>query len=172
MIDRASKLGQGSGNDFVARIDLEAAADRFRETLQAEAATYGSPLEVFEIVGAIKWFDASKGYGFIVPDSGREDVLLSVDDLRAMDAPLDGLDDDCLSPFADSEWETATVSSFDATRGFGFLSVGSDPSPIYCCIETARRFGYTELKPGQRVQIRWRPGEEGLNVTEMRTVKP
>ncbi len=26
-------------------------------------------IEVFEVVGSIKWFDASKGYGFIVPAS-------------------------------------------------------------------------------------------------------
>ncbi|MGW8205784.1 MAG: cold-shock protein, partial [Hyphomicrobiaceae bacterium] len=26
--------------------------------------------EIFEIAGSIKWFDASKGYGFIVPDNG------------------------------------------------------------------------------------------------------
>ena len=25
-------------------------------------------IEVFEVVGSIKWFDASKGYGFIVPE--------------------------------------------------------------------------------------------------------
>ena len=40
-------------------------------------------LEVFEIAGAIKWFDASKGYGFIVPDNGLADVLLHVTCLRA-----------------------------------------------------------------------------------------
>src|SRR5262245_40847721 len=33
-------------------------------------------LEVFEIAGTIKWFDISKGYGFIVPDNGLADVLL------------------------------------------------------------------------------------------------
>lgn len=40
-------------------------------------------LEVFEIAGSIKWFDASKGYGFIVPDNGHPDVLLHVTCLRA-----------------------------------------------------------------------------------------
>ena len=30
-----------------------------------------------EISGVIKWFDASKGYGFIVPDNGWPDVLLA-----------------------------------------------------------------------------------------------
>ena len=33
-------------------------------------------LEVFEVAGMIKWFDASKGYGFIVPDNGLPDILL------------------------------------------------------------------------------------------------
>ncbi|MHC5804451.1 cold-shock protein, partial [Streptococcus pyogenes] len=35
-------------------------------------------LEVFEVAGVIKWFDASKGYGFIVPDNGLPDILLHV----------------------------------------------------------------------------------------------
>jgi cold shock protein len=38
--------------------------------------------EVIEIEGAIKWFDAAKGYGFIVPDNGMADVLLHVTVLR------------------------------------------------------------------------------------------
>ena len=36
-----------------------------------------------EIAGIIKWFDISKGYGFIVPDNGLPDVLLHVTCLRA-----------------------------------------------------------------------------------------
>ena len=35
-----------------------------------------------EVHGVIKWFDASKGYGFIVPDNGWPDVLLHVTVLR------------------------------------------------------------------------------------------
>ena len=37
---------------------------------------------VIEMSGVIKWFDVSKGYGFIVPDNGMADVLLHVTCLR------------------------------------------------------------------------------------------
>jgi len=37
---------------------------------------------VIELTGTIKWFDAAKGYGFIVPDNGMSDVLLDVRCLR------------------------------------------------------------------------------------------
>src|SRR5437763_10855378 len=37
---------------------------------------------VIEISGIIKWFDVSKGYGFILPDNGMPDVLLHVTCLR------------------------------------------------------------------------------------------
>ena len=49
---------------------------------EAEAGGDAS-VEVFEIAGSIKWFDVSKGYGFIVPDNGLADVLLHVTCLRA-----------------------------------------------------------------------------------------
>ncbi|HEV7449065.1 MAG TPA: cold-shock protein [Candidatus Paceibacterota bacterium] len=39
-------------------------------------------LPVIEITGSIKWFDVSKGYGFIIPDNGLPDVLLHVTCLR------------------------------------------------------------------------------------------
>lgn len=38
--------------------------------------------EVFEVSGSIKWFDAAKGYGFIVPDEDLPDILLHVTCLR------------------------------------------------------------------------------------------
>src|SRR5499427_10594897 len=37
---------------------------------------------VIEIAGVIKWFDVSKGFGFIVPDNGMADVLVHVTCLR------------------------------------------------------------------------------------------
>ena len=38
--------------------------------------------KLVEVRGVIKWFDASKGYGFIVPEDGSTDVLLHVTVLR------------------------------------------------------------------------------------------
>ena len=39
-------------------------------------------VDVFEVSGSVKWFDPSKGYGFIVPDEDLPDVLLHVTCLR------------------------------------------------------------------------------------------
>ena len=38
--------------------------------------------DVFEVQGSVKWFDPSKGYGFIVSDEDLPDVLLHVTCLR------------------------------------------------------------------------------------------
>ena len=35
-----------------------------------------------EIEGAVKWFEAEKGYGFISPDSGGKDVFIHITALR------------------------------------------------------------------------------------------
>jgi CspA family cold shock protein len=40
------------------------------------------PAGLVEIAGRVKWFDVSKGYGFIVPDGGEGDVLIHVTVLR------------------------------------------------------------------------------------------
>src|ERR1041384_2964982 len=47
-----------------------------RELADDQSAT------LIEMSGVIKWFDVSKGFGFIVPDNGMPDVLLHVTCLR------------------------------------------------------------------------------------------
>ena len=41
-----------------------------------------TPADLIEVAGSIKWFDIAKGYGFIVPDKGGQDILLHVSILR------------------------------------------------------------------------------------------
>ena len=42
----------------------------------------GEAVDLIEITGVVKWFDVAKGFGFIVPDNGMQDVLLHVTCLR------------------------------------------------------------------------------------------
>ncbi|MBL6638636.1 MAG: cold-shock protein [Planktomarina sp.] len=41
--------------------------------------------------GTVKWFNADKGYGFIAPDNGGEDVFVHITAVQR--AGLDGLKD-------------------------------------------------------------------------------
>ncbi|MDX2288595.1 MAG: cold-shock protein [Hyphomicrobiaceae bacterium] len=163
--------------------------------------------EVFEIAGQIKWFDTSKGYGFIVPDNGLEDVLLHVTALRAggyqtayegarihcqvMKRPkgmqafriLSMDESTAIHPSElpqrthvivqpESEWERAVCKWFNRVRGFGFLTRGEGTPDIFTHMETLRRFGFTELRPGQAVQVRYGYGEKGCMAAELRPDGP
>ena len=40
--------------------------------------TTGQPeaAQIFQVTGFVKWFDVGRGYGFIIPDTGAQDILL------------------------------------------------------------------------------------------------
>ena len=156
-----------------------------------------------EISGVIKWFDASKGYGFIVPANGWPDVLLHVTVLRrdgfqtayegarivvecvqrakgyqafrivSMDESTAIHPAQMLPPrthvtvTATSGLERAQVKWFNRLRGFGFLTCGEGTPDIFVHIETLRRFGMTELRPGQYVLVRFGPGSKGMMAAEI-----
>ena len=161
-----------------------------------------------EISGVIKWFDASKGYGFIVPDNGWPDVLLHVTVLRrdgyqtayegarlvveciqrakgyqafrivSMDESTAIHPAQMLPPrthvtvTATSGLERAQVKWFNRLRGFGFVTCGEGTPDIFVHMETLRRFGITELRPGQTVLVRFGPGPKGMMAAEVRPDGP
>jgi cold shock protein len=163
----------------------------------------GDPVDLLEITGVIKWFDVAKGFGFIIPDNGMQDVLVHVTCLRrdGFQTILEGTRVVALIQKRDrgyqafrilsmdqstaihpsqmppvkthvqvtpsSGLERVLVKWFNRTKGFGFLSRGDGTDDIFIHMETLRRFGLTELRPGQTVLVRFGDGEKGLMAAEI-----
>jgi CspA family cold shock protein len=163
---------------------------------------------LIELTGAIKWFDVSKGYGFIIPDNGLPDVLLHVTCLRrdGFQTAYEGArivaevlqrpkglqvfrilsmdESTAIHPTElvparthvqvtpTSGLERAVVKWFNRLRGFGFLTRGDGTPDIFVHMETLRRFGLTELRPGQTVLVRFGPGPKGMMAAEVRPDSP
>lgn len=72
---------------------------------------------------------------------------------------------------ATSGFEIAIVKWFNRVRGFGFLTRGEGTEDIFVHMETLRRYGITDLKPGDSLLVRFGTGPKGLMAAEVRPLE-
>jgi CspA family cold shock protein len=157
--------------------------------LQAEhvvplGAAAGQPAATDGADGTVSWYDDAKGFGFITPDAGGEDVFVHV---RALAEGLTGLAEGdrvaygvirgdkgpqardlrvVQSPARTAPPKSAparggegVVARYDADRGFGFITPDTGGPDLFVHMSVVS--GAEPLQKGERVRFKVRQSDRG-----------
>ena len=90
--------------------------DEISEQIQAPEAN----VRILQVNGLVKWFDVARGYGFIIPDNGMQDILLHLSCLKrdGFEAPLEGARLTCEVVRRQNGFQCLRVLAVDLSKPF------------------------------------------------------
>lgn len=133
--------------------------------------------------GTVKWFNKNKGFGFITPERGQEDVFVHISAVER--SGLQTLIQDQKVTFDQQNHHgrtqavnltvvaeapsnmiesglTGTVKWFNKTKGFGFIEPSTGDNDVFVHITAVEASGFEKLYDGQPVAYDLIMGKNGL----------
>lgn len=141
--------------------------------------------------GTVRWFDPDRGFGFLAPDDGAEDLFVHASEVLADDGTRVLREGDAVEfevgegprgPQArrvrvtgghasdDELGLLGTVSWFEPTKGYGFLAPDGGGAEVF--VHGSAVVGGAVLRDGQRVAFLVVPGEKGPQADHVLPLRP
>jgi len=143
----------------------------------------------------VKWFNASKGFGFVTLSDGTQDAFLPMATLRragyedvregalitceigaGAKGPLvtNVLNVDTSTVVPPQSRPSTTVEGavkwFEPEKGYGFISPDGGTKDVFIHVTALRRSGVDTLGPGQRVRVDVVDGKKGLEADRITVI--
>ncbi len=141
-----------------------------------------------EVTAVVKWFNATKGFGFVQLNEGSPDAFLHISVVERSGnrdfvegttlvcdlmqgrkglqvAEIHRVESTPEPPSGGDQGDTevveGTVKFFNAEKGFGFVIPDNGGKDVFVSGRTLERFGLGTLEPNQRVRLQTRMGQKG-----------
>ncbi|QJW35630.1 cold-shock protein [Cellulosimicrobium protaetiae] len=141
------------------------------------------------VLGTVAWYEPTKGYGFVTPDGGRDQIFLHSSAIVGGGVVAEGQrvaflvvegergpQADHLLPLGAQAAQPATdgadgtVSWYDDVKGFGFVVPDGGGDDVFVHVSALGR-GLTELAEGARVTYDVVAGDKGPNARNVQLVR-
>lgn len=148
----------------------------------------------------LKWFNGTKGFGFVVPDDGSYDAFLHVTTLQEagvhhigegavlmctvthgdkganVDRVTEIIDQGTVNMMPPTETADGTVTMgglvkwFKPEKGFGFIIPDDGMKDVFIHQSLLERIGVEELRTGQRVRVTLKDVEKGREAVNLEII--